>query len=593
MKDKHGAPPSAEPERRTQVFSVSDPAAGNDAIQNAADLLRRGGLVAFPTETVYGLGANGLDEAAVTRIFEAKGRPQDNPLILHIASDDQLDQYCADIPPAAYALAKRFWPGPLTLVLRRRPTVPDAVTAGLSTVAVRCPAHPVALALIRAAGVPVAAPSANRSGKPSPTRFAHVLADLSGRVDIMLDGGDCDVGVESTVLDLTESPPRLLRPGGVPLEALEEVLGKLAVDPAILHQGIKTEAPKSPGMKYRHYAPKAPVTVVSGPAANAVIWIRDQMETKQGPVGVLCFSEYADCFPGAVVRTLGPQDQTEAQARAVFHALRGFDDTEVTRIFAQCPPEEGLGRAVANRLKKAAGFHMIEPEAPPPRPVVFGITGGTGAGKTSALNVLARMGGMVIDCDAVYHTLLAESAPLRSALIQRFGAGILAEDGSIARKKLGEIVFDDPASLRTLNEITHRFVVSEVDAVLQKAKETGAFVAAIDAIALFESGLADRCHRTVGIIAPESLRVQRLMRRENISEAYAKLRISAQPPDCFFRQNCHAVLENTDNDLLRFSQRAAQLFISLLREVQKEGTIEANQRSVNQNNKGERMDPHE
>ena len=202
-------------------------------IQTAADLLRAGGLVGIPTETVYGLGANGLDPAAVGRIFQAKGRPQDNPLILHIPGADWLERYCRDIPAAAYELARRFWPGPLTMVLRRRDNVPDQVTAGLDTVGMRCPAHPLCRAVIQAADVPVAAPSGNTSGRPSPTTAAHMLEDMDGRIDAILDGGPCSVGVESTIVDLTCTPPRLLRPGGITLEQLRAALGEVAVDPAV------------------------------------------------------------------------------------------------------------------------------------------------------------------------------------------------------------------------------------------------------------------------------------------------------------------------------------------------------------------------
>ena len=258
----------------TEYFDLRDTRRpGNETeklIARAAEILRGGGLVAFPTETVYGLGANGLDAAAVKKIFEAKGRPQDNPLILHVPSAQWLCRCCEDVPTIAYELARRFWPGPLTMILRRNPIVPDATTAGLDTVAMRCPDHPVALALLREAGVPVAAPSANRSGRPSCTCAQDVREDMDGRVDGIVDGGPCAVGVESTILDLTCDPPRLLRPGGLPLEELEAVLGHVEIDQAVTAPLKAGEQPKAPGMKYRHYAPKAPVTVVAGgPEASA------------------------------------------------------------------------------------------------------------------------------------------------------------------------------------------------------------------------------------------------------------------------------------------------------------------------------------
>ncbi len=229
----------------------------------AATILRDGGLLGIPTETVYGLGADGLNPEAVGRIFEAKGRPQDNPLILHVPEASWLERYCRDVPDTAYILAERFWPGPLTMILPRRECVPDAVTCGLNTVGVRCPNHPVTLEIIRSAGAPVAAPSGNRSGRPSPTCAAHMLEDMAGRIDAIVDGGPCGVGVESTIVDLTAPVPRLLRPGGLPLEALREALGEVAVDKAVLAPLSAGEKPKAPGMKYRHYAPKAPVAVVA------------------------------------------------------------------------------------------------------------------------------------------------------------------------------------------------------------------------------------------------------------------------------------------------------------------------------------------
>ena len=326
-------------------------------IRTAAAILQAGGLVGIPTETVYGLGANGLSSAAVGKIFAAKGRPQDNPLILHVPDASWLARYCREVPDSAYTLAERFWPGPLTMILPRKDVVPDAVTAGLDTVGVRCPNHPVTLAIIRAADVPVAAPSGNTSGRPSPTCAAHMVEDMAGKIDAIVDGGPCGVGVESTIIDLTCTPPRLLRPGGLPLEALEEVLGEVAVDAALLRPLGEGEKPKAPGMKYRHYAPKAPVTVVLGePSATA-----DYIAAHLGEhTGVICFDEWAGRFAGHVVENIGSAARKDEQARRVFDALRAFDHTDVTEIYAQCPHEDGLGLAVANRLKKAAGFHVVE-----------------------------------------------------------------------------------------------------------------------------------------------------------------------------------------------------------------------------------------
>lgn len=342
---------------KTQVFQITDPAVQKTEVFAAAEILRSGGLVGLPTETVYGLGANGLNESAVRAIFEAKGRPQDNPLILHIPNADWLERFCCDIPDAAYALVEHFWPGPLTMILKRREIVPNVTTGGLDTVGMRCPDHAVTLAIIEAAGVPVAAPSGNISGRPSPTCARHMIEDMDGRIDGIVDGGACGVGVESTIIDLTVTPPRLLRPGGLPLEELRAVLGEIAVDKAVLAPLSEGEKPRAPGMKYRHYAPKAPVTVVTGESTKTAAYIHLLASEK---TGVICFEEYRDLFPDCAVESIGSAEDKAEQARRIFDALRAFDETDVTAIYAQCPNDEGLGLAIANRLKKAAGFQVVE-----------------------------------------------------------------------------------------------------------------------------------------------------------------------------------------------------------------------------------------
>ena len=326
-------------------------------MEEAAGIISSGGLLGIPTETVYGLGANGLDPKAVRAIFTAKGRPQDNPLILHIPSADWLERYCHPVPPVAYELADRFWPGPLTMILPRRSLVPDETTAGLNTVGMRCPDCAVTRKVISLAGVPIAAPSGNTSGRPSPTTAGAMLEDMDGRIDAILDDGACSVGVESTIIDLTAEPPRLLRPGGVTLEELEEVLGEVKVDEAVRRLMAPGEKPKAPGMKYRHYAPKAPVTVVKGDPKETAGYIVGRMGEKSG---IICFDEYKGCFRGHPVETLGPTVDQAAQARHIFEALRAFDHLDVTDIWAQSPMDTGLGLAVTNRLNKAAGFHIIE-----------------------------------------------------------------------------------------------------------------------------------------------------------------------------------------------------------------------------------------
>ncbi len=318
-------------------------------LDRAAEILRAGGLVALPTETVYGLGANGLDEKAVARIFEVKGRPQDNPLILHVSSAEELPRWCRDIPPEARLLTERFWPGPLTLVLKRRSAVPLRVTAGLDTVAMRCPDHPLTREVLRRAGVPVAAPSANLSGKPSTTTAQHCVHDLWGRVEAILDGGPCRVGLESTILDLSVSPPRVLRPGGVTLEQLRFLLPETELDPGLVKPD---EIPKAPGMKYRHYSPQAEVRLLRGEKERIYDYVSSLPDAG---TAVLCFAGEEGCFPGKRVLAYGQEDAPETLAAGLFDSLRALDTPEITLICACCPSEEGVGRAVVNRLKKAAG----------------------------------------------------------------------------------------------------------------------------------------------------------------------------------------------------------------------------------------------
>lgn len=335
-------------------------AAAPETPQIAADIIKKGGLVAIPTETVYGLGANGLDEQAVIKIFEAKGRPQDNPLILHVAEPAEMEKFCHDIPKSAYLLAEKFWPGPLTMVLPARDIVPRRTTAGLDTVAVRCPDNDTTRQIIRLSGVPIAAPSANISGKPSTTTAQHVFHDHNGKIDAIVDGGPCRVGVESTIVDLTEERPRLLRPGGITPEQLMEVLGDLVIDKAVTAQIDKDAVVKAPGMKYRHYAPQEPVVIVAGSREKAAQYIKRHFVPGDR---VLCFQEelplYQDCNPLAY----GKESQVETLSAGLFAALRELDDASIHQVYARCPVGGGVAYAVQNRLKKAAAFHIVDAEA--------------------------------------------------------------------------------------------------------------------------------------------------------------------------------------------------------------------------------------
>lgn len=337
-------------------------------LEYAAQVLRSGGLVAFPTETVYGLGANALNEKAVEGIFKAKGRPSDNPLIIHIAEAKAAGYLTDAIPQAATRLMETFWPGPLTLVMPKSSRVPSIITAGLDTVAIRMPSHPIALALIKMAGVPVAAPSANSSGKPSPTLAKHVIEDLSGKVDIIIDGGSSIVGVESTVLDTTVAPPMILRPGGITREQLQQFLGEVASDPAVSSHKAHSTPPRSPGMKYRHYAPKAALLLIQGSPERVAgeISKRAELYNKEGSsIGILATDETAALYEPSLysyckILSLGSRKNPESLASSLFRCLREFDEKGVEMILAETPDINGIGQAVLNRLIKAAGGNIIK-----------------------------------------------------------------------------------------------------------------------------------------------------------------------------------------------------------------------------------------
>ena len=341
----------------TQLLTTSE-----RDLERAAAIIRSGGLVAIPTETVYGLGANGLDPEAVKKIFLAKGRPQDNPLILHIHDASQLSDFCRELPETALLLARTFWPGPLTMILPVRDCVPKTTTAGLDTVGVRCPDNEATRTIIRLAGVPIAAPSANTSGKPSTTTAAHVLHDMDGKIDAIVDGGPCRVGVESTIVDLTGPVPRLLRPGGVGPERLRELLGELVIDRAVTGEIAADAVVRAPGMKYKHYAPAAEVLIVEGSAEAAARWVRERFEPGDA---VLCFAEELPLYEGCNPRAYDLEADPATLSAGLFAALRALDDGSVKRIFARCPTGGGVNVATRNRLRKSAGFRTVNAELDP------------------------------------------------------------------------------------------------------------------------------------------------------------------------------------------------------------------------------------
>ena len=359
----------------TEIIRLSVNAAGKydeaevaQAAETAARIWRMGGLVAFPTETVYGLGGNGLDPEAAKRIYAAKGRPSDNPLILHIAHTDQLEPLTTSVSGKARALMDAFWPGPLTLIFGRRECVPRETSGGLDTVAVRMPSHPVAARLLDVCGLPIAAPSANLSGRPSPTSAAHVEEDLGGRIDLIIDGGEVGIGVESTIIDVSTDTPVMLRPGYITREMAEEVIGPIDIDPAVIRPVSAAVRPKAPGMKYRHYAPKAAMQLVDGPLPSVVAYINKKIREEADPssesgrlrIGVLATDETKERYDrSAVILSVGSRSDPDSIAHNLFRVLRDFDAAGVDRIYSETVPDEGSGYAVMNRLRKSAGYQIV------------------------------------------------------------------------------------------------------------------------------------------------------------------------------------------------------------------------------------------
>jgi len=349
---------------KTLVLKVDSEEPDVEKIHVAADFIKRGGLVAFPTETVYGLGANALNAEAVLALFEAKKRPLDNPPIVHVCDVKDVCRLAETVPSQAEALMERFWPGPLTLIFKRSDVVPDVTVAGLETIAVRMPRHNVALALIRESDCPIAAPSANLAGRPSPTSAEHVLDDLGGRIDAVLDAGPTVVGVESTVLDLTVDPPQVLRPGGTTFEVLREVLGRVELNPAVTaEKALRMEKVRSPGLRHKHYAPDAEVVVVEGEVDAVVAKVDELVKLYREDgrrVGVLATDETVSRYSADVVKSLGSRGDLAVVARNLFRLLREFDLEGVDVIVAEGVPAEGLGLAVMNRLRKASGYHIVK-----------------------------------------------------------------------------------------------------------------------------------------------------------------------------------------------------------------------------------------
>lgn len=499
-------------------------------IAAAGEIIRRGGLVAFPTETVYGLGANALCEDAVLKIYKAKGRPADNPLIVHIAEKEDIYTLVKEVTPAAKALMDAFFPGPLTIILPKSEKIGRVVSGGLDTVGIRMPQNPVARALIKAAGVPVAAPSANTSGLPSPTSAGYVIEDMRGRIDAVIDGGSCEFGIESTVLSLAGDVPVILRPGAVTREMLSEVIGSVEVAKAVTQGMADGETAASPGMKYKHYAPKARIIIV-----NARREKYEKYVNSQKGAFALCYEDDNVDIPKV---TFGREGDDLSQSHALFNALRRLDELGARKVYARCPRLEGVGLAVYNRLIRAAAFCTVDLE----KPFLIGLTGQTGAGKSYVSRKLAEMGYNIVDADYYSKKITAENSPVLPLLAEKFGQDII-ENGVLNRALLAERAFAGKRQLQALNSIMH-------PRILELCESAARFPAVLDAPQLFESGGDKLCARIISVTAPQELRIERIMRRDGITKHRALERMGAQYGEEFFRENSDFTVINDGRDII-------------------------------------------
>ena len=467
-------------------------------IQIAGKILAGGGLVAFPTETVYGLGADALNDGAVKNIYAAKGRPSDNPLIVHIAEKDDIKPLVKEVTPKAKALMDAFFPGPLTIILPKSDKVGKTVSGGLDTVAVRMP--------------------------------IYVIDDMMGKIDAIIDGGDCEYGVESTVITLATEVPTLLRPGAITKEMLESVIGEVYVAPAVLEGMKDNEVAASPGMKYKHYAPKAKVVIVKGDKEKYEKFVNSRKNA------------YALCFDGDNIAipkvTYGRENDDLSQAKELFDALRHLDELGAKKVYAHIPHKDGVGMAVYNRLIRAAAFCIIDLD----KPFTIGLTGPTGAGKGYVGEELKKRGFKIIDCDYYVRKAEEKGSPVLEELAAEFGDDILT-DGELNRRLLAQRAFESKEKTDALNRIVH-------PKVIELCRQQADGLCVLDAPQLFEANAQDDCYKVITVVAPDEMRLERILKRDNLTARQAFIRMNAQFDNDYYIKRSDYVIYNDGRDII-------------------------------------------
>lgn len=500
-------------------------------ISLAGKIIADGGLVAFPTETVYGLGANALNDEAVKSTYTAKGRPSDNPLIVHIAEKEDIVPLVEKVTPKAQALIDAFFPAPLTIILKKSALIGDTVSGGLDTVAVRMPQNEIARRLIKASGCPVSAPSANTSGLPSPTRAKYVIDDMNGKIDAIIDGGDCEFGVESTVITLATEPPVLLRPGAITKEMIENVIGEIDVAPAVLEGMKQDEVAQSPGMKYKHYSPKARIIIINADKEKYEKFVNSQKDAF-----ALCFEDDNIKIPHI---SYGKESDDLSQAKELFNALRQLDEMGAKKVYARIPSKNGVGMAVYNRLIRASAFTIIDLE----KPFFIGITGQTGAGKGYACKSFEKRGFKIINADKNAKIIAEKNSPIFPILQKEFGQDII-ESGELNRQLLAERAFNSKENTQRLNEIMHPAIME-----LCKNEAKGDTLCVFDASQLFEANAQNDCYKIISVLADKEIRLKRIMERDGITLEQAELRMNAQLDEEFFKSHSDYIIHNNGEDI--------------------------------------------